>query len=151
MFNLLKKKKPAEIHRELTDLEFEVSGVSYHKNSLAKLKVKNPEYSVSDAEFKKNYKKPIYQTYFINKPVKLIPEPSNKYNSDAVQVYIAGELVGYVPDDLCSQVKLAIEHRDVKFISAFIKGGTKIKYVEDGTVYIKEKNYLSINIRMRYI
>ena len=150
MFNLFKKKK--EEPRVLTDLDFEVAGSCFYETNIKKLKVKNQDYSLSDSKLLEDYKKPIYQYYYINKPVKLIPEPTNKHDSNAIQVVIAGEVVGHVPSELCEQVHLALNERDIKFISSFIKGGSKSKYrAEDGNLYIREARDFEINIRMRYI
>ena len=153
MFNLIKKKKKTSVgeHRKLTDLKFEVNGASVHKSNVRKLKIKNPDYNLSDAKFKENYDKPVSQYYYINKPVKLVPVPANRYDAGTVHVYIAGHSVGYVPDELAEQVKFVLENRDVKSISASIDGGSKTKYVEDGKVCTKSNKNLNVIVEMKYI
>lgn len=141
----LSKKEPE--YREKT---FCVVGVRYYLDNLQKLSCADPNYRKSSKTLISDgvVSKRIYQYTYINKPVKLIPEPHNPHDKNAVAVHIAGELVGYISADEAPEVR-SILASDVKFVSSFISGG-KYKVVHpDGTVE-KQDGEIHINIKIGY-
>lgn len=91
----------------------------------------------------------VYKYQYINKPVKLVPEPSNKEDRNAVMVQIAGEKVGYISRYDNRHVKDILSHRTIIFISAFICGGPYKVISENGDIQKLEKS-VSIRLRIRY-
>ena len=136
------------IHREraLEVFEFEAAGSHYYLDNIGKLACKNPEYGKKALN---TYSGRIYRYNYINKPVKLVAEPHNKHDKNAVMVIIAGELVGYVPADMCKQVKNILKG-EVKYISSFIGGG-HYKQVEDGQIVLKGEQGIKVNVKIGYV
>lgn len=159
VFNLLKKivstdqtqMEDKNADRTLKKESFNVVGAYYYEDNIMKLAVSNPDWKKNKATLKKECGLPlrIYRYTFISKPVKLIPEPTNKYDKNAVQVVIAGELVGHVPADLAVHIKKVISSHDVKYISAFIDGGDYKVVKEDET--FKAGDGISIKISIGYV
>ena len=76
-------------------------------------------------------------------------DPQNKHDKNAVMVIIAGELVGYVPADMCKQVKNILKG-EVKYISSFIGGG-HYKQVDDGKIVLKSEQGIKVNVKIGYV
>ena len=155
IFDLLKKSistDSTEIKkRTLKKEDFNVAGVHYYENNIKKLACSNKDYrasaktNISDGLVMKR----IYQYDYINKPVKLVPEPKNPHDKNAIMVMIAGEKVGYISAEECAHVHYILNKCDIKFISSHITGG-KYKVVSlDGDAEIIE-NHISITVRIGY-
>ncbi len=133
-------------NKSLTIMEFQAAGSCYYTDNLNKLACSNSDYKKTASS---TYNGRIYRYNYINKPVKLIPEPKNRYDKNAIMIIIAGELVGYIPADLCQQVKKILSSYDVKYISAFIGGG-QFKLISDGKIISRGENELRVNIKIAY-
>ena len=138
--NSTDKKKSLEV------FEFEAAGSYYYLDNIGKLACKNPEYGKKAS---KTYNGRIYRYNYINKPVKLIPDPQNKHDKNAVMVIIAGELVGYVPSGMCKQVKNILKG-EVKYISSFIGGG-QYKQIESGQIILRGEYGIKVNVKIGYV
>lgn len=150
LFDLFMKKE--ESSRTLKTEDFFVVGTYYHQNEIYKLAVSNKDYKCSAKTLISQDKvmQKIFQYSFVNKPVKLVPEPKNKHDKNAVMVIIAGEHVGYIKSEECLQIKKILKNNDIKYITAFISGG-KYKIVSsDGSVEKLETD-VSIKIRIAYV
>lgn len=148
------KKAPSakEAPRTLKKETFEVAGVSYYMVNVKKLYCSNPEWkknrnalSLKDGETKK-----IFRYTFIQKPVYLIPEPTNKHDKNAILVQVAGEKVGYISQDENIHVKNILDKHDVKYISAFFSGG-EYKIVSNDGVIGKGEYGIKITVRIGYV
>ena len=151
IFDLLFKKSE-NTTKALKTKDFFVVGTYYHQNEISKLAVANKDYKSKAntlIEQEKTMQR-IFQYTFINKPVKLVPEPNNKHDKNAVKVIIAGEHVGYIKREECSQVKNILNNKEIKYISAFISGG-KYKIVNNDGSIEKDELDISINIRIAYV
>lgn len=133
-------------NKALTTMEFQAAGSCYYTNNLNKLACPNSDYKKTASS---TYSGRIYRYNYINKPVKLVPEPKNRYDKNAIMIIIAGELAGYVPSDLCQQVKEILSSYDIKYISAFIGGG-QYKLISDGKIISRGENDLRVNIKIAY-
>ena len=145
--DLLPKSKDSKLQkRELKKETFPVMGVQYYQQNLNKLRSVNPEYK------KKTYDGyvTVYKYNFINKPVKLIPEPKNKHDKNAVQVVIAGELIGYISREDNVHVKTILNKHEVKYISAFIHGGEYKTVSLNGTT-VKNEEEVSVRVTIAYV
>jgi len=150
---LLKKNTPAAPQeRTLRTEDFHAAGVSYYESNIRKLATSNPDWKLTAAQILKAGKseKRIFQHNYINKPVKLIPEPENPNDVNAVAIYIAGELVGYISQGDNLHALDILQHREVISISGFIGGG-KFKVVSEDGEIVKDEIDHSVNIRIKYI
>lgn len=138
--------------RTLKTEDFYVVGTNYHKNDISKLAVVNKDYQCSAKKLINEGKamKKIFQYSFINKPIKLIPEPENVHDRNAIKVVIAGEHVGYISSEKCLYVKEILKKNDIKYITAFISGG-KYKVVSLNGSTEKFERTITINIRIAYV
>jgi len=125
----------------------DIVGEDYCLKNIMKLGQKNSDYSDSAQVNIENdlAMKKIFQYNFINKPVSLVPEPTNKHDKNAIMVCIANKKVGYIPADLTAHIR-RIFSGDVKFISAFVSGG---KYKVVSTNGDVDEGEYRINIRVR--
>lgn len=148
-------RKPAKqlpAARLLTEETFHAAGVSYYENNIRKLACTNPDWQLSAEQISSSGKaeKRIYRHNYVNRPVKLVPQPDNEHDPNAVAVIIAGELVGYISREDNLHVKGIIENRGIKSLSGFIGGGEYKIVHEDGSITKNECGF-SVNIRIKYI
>lgn len=130
---------------------FIVVGTQHNLDNIKKLATANSDWKKKKDELSQEGKmgSRIFRYSYINKPVKLIAEPKNPHDKNAIAVLIAGEKVGYISRDENSHVKNIISKHDVKFISSFISGGEyKVTY-ENGNME-KADSDLNIKIKIGY-
>lgn len=151
IFDFLRKKDEATI-RTLKTEEFVVVGTNYYENNIKKLAVLNKDWKSQTTILIKDGKTgaKIFRYDFVNKPVKLIPEPKNKHDKNAVQVTIAGELVGYISRDENIHVKNILSKHEIKYISSFISGGEYKVISENGDI-CKGDYSIKINVKIGYV
>lgn len=126
---------------------FQVVGVNYYLKNIKKLAWENKKYCARTAELIKQKKcaEKIFQCYYTNHPVDLIPEPTNTHDKNAIMVQINGQKVGYISKEDCPKVKQILSSRRAKSISSFISGGVYKVVSESGDVQTLEKD-ISIKI-----
>ena len=130
---------------------FYVAGTDYCLAAIQKLACCNPDWKKSAkiiVDESKSMQR-IFRYNYIHKPVKLIPEPKNPHDKNAVIVQIAGEKVGYIPADQAQHVQKILRSRDIKFISGFISGGPYKVISENGNVE-KGENDITVKVKMGY-
>lgn len=139
------------VSRELVKKDYEVAGVEYYLDNIGKLACINKNYRYGPKRLIESglIQQKIFQYTYVNKPVKLIPEPSNRHDRNAIMVLIAGEKVGYISMDKNMEVHHILAHGDIKYISSFISGGN-FKVVSLNEDVIKSKQFISINVRIAY-
>ena len=138
--------------RTLKEEKFYAVGTSYYAKSFRLLAETTPDWKLSDKRLAEEDKVgcKIYRYRYINKPVKLIPEPTNKHDRNAVQVVIAGELVGYISQDDNKKVLDILNHREIKYISSFISGGEyKVASYKAGS--IKKEETIKVSVKIGYV
>lgn len=151
LFDFFKKKEePAP--RTLKTEEFLAVGVNYYEYNIKKLAVSNKDWKSRCSTIVKEGKAgtKIFRYDFINKPVKLVPEPKNKHDKNAVQIIIAGELVGYISQDKNVHVKNILTQHEVKFVSSFISGG-EYKVVSENGDMRKDEHSLKVTVKIGYV
>lgn len=84
-------------------ISFNVRGVSFRKENLNKI-IKN---SIEEKDMS----------------VALVPEPTNKYDKNAIMVIIDDLHVGYVPKENCELISLLLDANRIKSISFKILNG----------------------------
>lgn len=131
--------------------DFDVVGIRYYANNFRQLTSFNPDYNLSDEELKSKLstQRSIPQALFVNKPVSLLPEPTNPNDPNAVQVVINGLLVGYISQSDNERVLDLLNGADIKYISSFIRGG-KYLHLDDFGNLIENDIAPSIKIRIAY-
>lgn len=134
---------------KLVKEDFVVVGVPYYKENIMKLACANPDWKKHTKTLLAENKDQVFRYSFINKPVKLIPEPSNEHDSNAILVQIAGEKVGYISREENIHVKDILDNRSVKYVSSFISGGDCKLIFENGSME-KVTKEIGINIRIAY-
>lgn len=141
----------ASVKRAYKEEVFYVVGVAYCIDNIKKLTCSNKDYrnsaktNIADGLIAKK----IFQYTYINKPVKLVPEPTNLHDKNAIMVLIAGEKVGYISADENMYVKNILSKCDIKFISSYISGG-KYKVVSQNGHVEKEEDNIRIKIKIGY-
>lgn len=153
-WGIRKKKGKSAINssRELQTETFRVVGVNYHLDSIHKLACSNPDWKCTAPQIISKGKagERIFRYNFINKPVKLIPEPDNEHDKNAVAVYIAGELVGYISRDDNRHVLDILNKGDIKYISGFIGGG-EYKVIHENKEISKFEDNISIKVKIGHV
>ena len=150
---LTRSSKPStNANRTLIEENFSAVGVHYYESNIQKLACQNPDWKLSAAKIIESGKaeKKIFRYNYINKPVKLQPEPNNQHDKNAVAVIIAGELVGYISREENVHVKTILQRREVKSISGFIGGG-EYKVISKNKDVSKFDCSCTVNIRIKYI
>lgn len=142
---------PKKATATFQERQFEAVGVNYYLANVKKLACTNPDWKKRGNTLVKEGMagKKIYRYSYINKPVKLIPEPKNPHDKNAVAVHIAGELVGYISREENQEAK-AILASDVKYISAFISGGEYKTAGLDGDLF-KGEYAIRVTIKIGFV
>lgn len=128
--------------------DFRIAGVQHYGNNISKLMKMNPNWEKSAEELIAGNQIKVYEHTYIQSPVKLVPEPSNPHDKNAIMVQIAGQKVGYFYRTDTDLVR-SILNRNVKYISAHIKGGHYKVISTAGEETIVDEQ-LSITVRIAY-
>ena len=102
-----------------------VAGVSHYTDNLLTLATENPDYVLKKNELikRKMFNETIYQYDFYPGKVDVIPEPTNQYDPNAVQVLIDEKLVGYIKAGSCKHILNLINENRIEKIESKIEGG----------------------------
>lgn len=156
LFDSLKKKKepaapktlPADhgLHKE----DFKVVGIVYHLPAIARLQEANPDWKMARAKVAASelVNKPIFHYSYVNKPVDLRIDQSNEHGVDRVMVFVAGQHVGYLPEDDGHAAEI-LRFGSIKYITAKISGGEYRIVSADGSE-IKNSTQPSVSVRIAY-
>ena len=151
----IRKKFPHLLLRKTGELkveEFHLAGVSYYHSNIKKLATTNPRWNLTSDQILEagDADRPIYRYHYVNKPVKLVPDPNNPHDKNAVAVYFAGELVGYISREQNLHVLDILKRYEIKYTSGFIGGGEYKVVSADGDVAFSDTAH-SVNIRIGYV
>lgn len=116
-----------------------IASVAHYQDTLLSLMQHNIDFDMSNADIKDAYEEgeKIPEYVYKSFEVKLIPEPTNVYDANAIQVLFNGQLVGYVKKGSCSHVKNLM--KDAYFsVSVSDIGVGKYKIIYDGIVDTEE-------------
>ena len=151
--DLFKRSQPTTLPKDsgLYKEDFNVAGVYYHMGSVKKLATADPYWRTSAKKVVEDGKagQKLFHYSYVNKPVKLIPEPNNAEDKNAVIVQIAGEKVGYISRDDNVHVLEILKKGSIKYITASVRGGEYRVVSLDGTS-IKDDEHVHINVRIAY-
>ncbi len=131
---------------------FRVAGARYYENNIKKLACANPEWKMKNSQLIDAGKagQKIFRYNYINKPAKLVPEPKNPHDKNAVAVVIAGKMVGYIGKDDNKHVLDILKHQEIKYISSFIGGG-KYKIVSLNGDAVTWDTSLEVSVKIAYV
>ena len=121
-------------------MEFEAVGVQYYEKALISVAHKGGHFDKPDNQFVKIYPdgKRIFKYYFNDCEARLVPEPKNRHDKNAVMITLDGKCVGYVPANLCAQVKRLM--KGFYDLTVQVRGGPS-KAAYDGKVYHDKQGY----------
>lgn len=130
------KPKPTASKRFKCD----VVGLRYQEENIIDLLYENDDYDDPDGDGRV-YKYDIYDGSAL-----LEPEPTNKYDTNAIKVIVDGEHIGYIPSEKCAQVKELISKPYTASVS--ISGGPykEFNFDEDKWERVKSTFYADITI-----
>lgn len=130
---------------------FKVAGVTNYEKEIRSLLVPNPDFQLSAAQIREKYSlnKRIPELIPGKTEAALVPEPDNKYDSNAIKVLINGILVGYIKSGSCSHVKKLLKESDVRIVVAEMGLG-RYKQVYEDAVDTERYNYPFIKLSVRY-
>lgn len=139
-------------NRTLKTEIFHVVGVFYYEDNIRKLACRNPDWKFTTAQIISQGKamQKIFRYNYINKPVKLISEPTNPHDRNAIVTIIAGEKVGYISRDDNIHVGNILKRHEIKYISSFISGG-QYKIVSTGGDINRLEDNISITVKIGYV
>lgn len=143
-----KASKPREM------IETRVKGISYRENVVKNLLDEDSDYSMTSREIREAglEDERIYKYIATVCDAKLIKEPENKEDPNAVAVYVYDEKIGYIGRGLAKKVGQLIDQDKVELVEATIQGGPYKILTDDGiekgeinfgcelTIYIKDEN-----------
>ena len=105
---------------------FEVMGVSHYVDKFFEaLSYENGDYDLSKKEIKEEFEDgdKIYRYEFSAKEAKLIPEPDNEYDPNAIRVEADGFTIGHIKKTETAKVKELLSAEDLYKIEIKISGG----------------------------
>jgi len=115
--------------KDISENGFKVAGISYYKNNIKKILNKNTSES-------SKYVYRAKQTY-----VALVPEPDNKYDKNAIAVYMNDYKIGHVPAEIVPFIRNIMD--DYDFLGTITNGD----YYEDDEII--EENF-SCKVEIEY-
>lgn len=136
--------------KAIREEKFEVLGAFYHKESIARVAIPNPEWKKTCKALIDDGKdcQKIYRFKRTTKKAALKEEPQNKYDKDAVAIYVEGQKIGYIPAEDAGHVKRLIKKKAIQSVTATITGGSyKIVYSEDEMTTDETGPYVDVTIR----
>lgn len=111
-----------------------VAGTSYYQNAIKKIGEKNDDYSLSKKELREDFEGERVFALSFDPDLRLVPEPENENDKNAIRVEADGVKIGYVPKSKTKRVREIIESPGFRYSSVEIEGG-KYKIVdEDGNI-----------------
>ena len=130
---------------------FEVAGIDYHMNEIGSFaeeikKFRMPREKLSQMGY---IGRKIYRLYYKVQSVRLVPEPTNPHDPNAIKVLINNLHIGYVPRNDTKLVSQIMGSGPVE-LSAVITGGEYRMITSDISDQIYSEP-LRIEIRMRRI
>lgn len=125
---------------------FQVVGTDYYINNMNKLRIINPEYRKRQLPVMRR----IYKYTYVDRPVKLIFEPQNPHDNNAIKVFVAGEHVGYISRNDNIHVGEILRYHEIKYLYASFKGGA-YKVMTEANEIVKAETQPRIDLYIGYI
>lgn len=135
------------LHKET----FKVIGMTYHPESFARIRIANPNWRTSKKKILgSDLVRTVIPHYtYPDRPVELKIDPTNEHGKGRVMVFVAGEHIGYLPEDDSVHVGEILRFCSIKYILAEISGGEYRIVYADGTEN-KNTNPLKVSVFVGY-
>lgn len=158
-----RKFKPASTSRSAPDatttsaytradgvIEFRCPGVHYHHDEIMSLARTSKKWKQTADEIIASGQadQKIFRYWFMRDRPRLVPEPTNPHDPNAVYVEVAGVRVGYVPADLAPDILGYIKNGRVSNVDVFIGGGPFKVVSASGEVYEDAGSSLFVSVRV---
>lgn len=148
LFNMLSKTNKKDYNnfnnKKTKNVTFKVAGTSHYANEIKSLGKYNKLIKMSKKEMINKDIQKIYEYTFPDFDVKLVDEPDNKYNSNAIMVLFNNIKIGYIKDGSITKVRNLMNNAKILKITGTISGG-KCKFLDvyEGDLILteEEKNY----------
>ena len=109
------------------------AGISHYTDNVISLGFENDEYSYSKRQIIDEYleDEEIWQYSFPEYKVDFVYEPENKYDSNAIAIYIKDKIIGYVERDKTDHIRDLLDSGKIQNVSCEIVGGKYKIYDSD--------------------
>lgn len=126
--------------------QYNVVGESFRKKEISTIGVPNPKYKLSKSDLYKNRLLDVivYEFTFPKVETVLIPEPSNKHDSNAMKVIMNGVHVGYIKASESAGVNKMLEERRIRRIQGYLCGGNS-RTLNTGGAYYEDGEKIPLN------
>lgn len=126
-------------------VSFMVAGASYHTDNIEKILYENDDYNLPKSELMEIYgtSEKIFK-YYADAVVKLVPEPDNEYDPNAIRVEADGMLIGYIKKTETAKAKELLESPDylgVEIDDIWYKDYKELDEDEDGKIAVTKDVY----------
>lgn len=140
--------KPRTLQKEY----FSIRGLDHHKTAVKALAKANPDWRKSGKTLVAEGKagEEIHHYLYADRPVKLVFEPNNAYDPHAIKVLVAGEHIGYVPEEENQHFGAILRYHDIKYLYARFHGG-EVKLVSQSGEVITGENQIGARIYIGYV
>lgn len=118
-----------------------VVGLGYRKEAVKSLLAENEEY-----KHPKKRRSRIYKYEYFEGPAILAPEPTNKYDPNAIKVMVNGVHIGYIPADECQQVRMVCAQNFSSIINIY--GGPYKWYDHESEKWYSDTKDFSAKLRI---
>lgn len=145
------KNTSLEISAQERQEEFKLAGSHYCKAAIEKVAIPNPDWRKTCKALinagKVNQK--VYRFCRTTKVAKLVEEPDNSHDPNAVMVTVEGEKIGYISADEAPHVKEILRQHNLKEVTAAIAGG-EYKTITPDAEMIKNQSGPFVTVNIRY-
>lgn len=132
-----------------SSISFIVAGLNYRIENLESIATKNKTYMLDDEKLLKTGKKQVYKYHFKNLIFSMEYEPSNPHDKNAIKIIVNGVHIGYVPAELCLEIKHYISTNRIKTANIFIRGGDYKESKNGNVSYLNEPYRAEIYISLK--
>ena len=122
-----------------------VAGTSYRQDAIKSLGKDNPFYFDSKRELVEFgfIEEELYQYEFSDLSLKLVPDPGNKRDPNAIKVLVDNVHIGFIKKESTNRIRFLFNNNYVKSFKVEIKGG-KYKYISSEYDHDKDKEVYSM-------
>lgn len=129
--------------------KIKITGMSHYENDIKRLCEHNDDYDMTKAELRDAFEGERVYALMFDAVIKLVPEPDNEFDKNAIMVEADGVKIGYVPKGKTKRVRELLDSGTVTSIDADVKGG-KYKLVTEGNELIKDEDSFYGEIIIKY-
>ena len=121
---------------------YKVAGTSHYKDEIESLGKPNPDFELTKKELREDFEdERVYEYFFPSYNVRLVSEPDNPYDENAVRVEVNHTLIGYIAQGRAKHVKKLLHDDLIEDMDIEIYGGKYKKVDSDGDYTRDETNY----------